>query len=57
MKKMVSSSSSIKKYNKLFKFLTFDLSLDSCLIMTMIILACMLFLFGFLKAINAMEQS
>jgi len=49
------SSVGVKKYNKLLKFLTFDLSLHSCLIMVMIILVCMLFLFGFLKVIDAVD--
>ena len=35
-----------QKYNKLFKFLTFDLSLNACLIIALIILGYMLIISG-----------
>ena len=48
-------SNPIRKYNKLFKFLTFDLSFLACIFIALVVLLYMFVIFGLLKALEVKE--
>jgi hypothetical protein len=56
MKKKIHSNP-IQKYNKLFKFLSFDLNFFSCLLIAIIILAYMFAIAGIFFLLNIKEGS
>jgi len=55
MKKSVRSNP-IRKYNKLFKFLTFDLSFLACIFITLVILLYMFAIFGLFKVLSVKDM-
>ena len=54
MKKSIRSNP-VRKYNKLFKFLTFDLSFLTCIFIAMIILLYMFAIWGLFKTLNVKD--
>ena len=55
MKKKLIRSNPTRKYNKLFKFLTFDLSFLACIFITVIILLCLFATWGFFEILEIKE--
>ncbi|MCE8162975.1 MAG: hypothetical protein I3273_00550 [Candidatus Moeniiplasma glomeromycotorum] len=55
MSKKKGSLSPIKKYNRLFKFLAFDLSLTECVVMTIIILVYLFAIFQLFSLLKVEE--